>query len=265
MLTKIASTIDCIRYFLGAHGGSLTQKLSLLVKMRRNLKRVPTLTSFREQLVMLTMLLRLPRSVPGVVVECGAFQGGTTVNLSLACRMLERQLYVFDSFAGFPEVRPEDRRHTLVVRSEAHLYSTGGFASSQSAVEAAVARYGAREVCTFVPGFFDQTLPGFHQPVAFVYSDVDLRASEETCLRYLWPQLQDGCHFFTHEAPHLEIASVFYDSAFWNGKPPGLVGAGSGLGLYPNGQGFLSSNIGYTVKNPVMQRESVEGGLNHAH
>ena|SRR5450755_2234476 len=259
MLTAIASTADCIRCFLRARNGSLVEKATLLAKVRRNLKRVPTLTSFREQLVMLAMLLDLPRSLPGVVVECGAYKGGTTVNLSLVCQLLGRRLYVFDSFAGFPEVRPEDQRHTLVVGSEAHLYSTGAFNSSQNEVEATIARYGSREACTLVPGFFDQTLPEFHQPVAFVYSDVDLRASEETCLRYLWPQLQDGCHFFTHEAPHLEIASVFYDSAFWNGKPPGLVGAGSGLGLYPSGQGFLSSNIGYTVKNPIIHRESIEG------
>jgi hypothetical protein len=260
MLTAIATTAECLRYFFRACNGSLAQKAELLASLHRNRRRVPTLTGFREQLVMLGMLLRLPPSVPGVVVECGAYQGGTTVNLSLACQLLGRQLYVFDSFAGFPEVRPEDRRHTLVVRSEAHIYSAGGFASSQSALEATIARYGAAEVCTLVPGFFEQTLPQFEQPVAFVYTDVDLRASEETCLRYLWPQLQDGCHFFTHEAPHLEIASVFYDPVFWNGKPPGLVGAGSGLGLSPNGQGFLSSDIGYTVKNPKFRRESIEGG-----
>jgi O-methyltransferase len=260
MLTAIASTIDCVGCLFRARNGSLVQKAALLANVRRNLKRVATMTSFREQLVMLAMLLDLPRSVPGVVVECGAYKGGTTVNLSLACRLLGRQLYVFDSFAGFPEVCPEDQRHTLIVKSEAHVYSTGGFAASRSVVDSALARYGAREVCTLVPGFFDQTLPQFHQPVAFVYSDVDLRASEETCLRYLWPLLQDGCQFFTHEAPHLEIASVFYDSAFWNGKPPGLVGAGSGLGLYPNGRGFLGSAIGYTVKNPTMLRESIERG-----
>jgi O-methyltransferase len=260
MLTTIASTAECLRYFFRARNGSLAQKTALLASLHRNRRRVSTFTGFLEQLVMLATLLDLPSSVPGVVVECGAYRGGTTVNLSLACQILGRQLYVFDSFAGFPEVAPEDQRHTLVVKSEAHLYSTGGFASSLSAVEAAIARYGAAEVCTLVPGFFEQTLPHFQQPVAFVYTDVDLRASEETCLRYLWPQLQDGCHFFTHEAPHVEIAGLFYDPAFWNGKPPGLVGAGSGLGLYPNGQGFLYSNIGYTVKNPMMQRESIEGG-----
>jgi O-methyltransferase len=260
MLTAIASTTDCVRHLFRSRNGTFAQKVALLARVRRNLRRVTSLTGFREQLVMLARLLDLPSSVPGVIVECGAYKGGTTVNLSLVCRILGRQLYVFDSFAGFPEVGAEDRRHLLVVKSEAHLYSGGSFASSQAAVEAATARWGAREVCVFVPGFFEQTLPHFRQPIAFVYSDVDLRASEETCLRYLWPHLQDGCYFFTHEAPHIEIASVFYDSVFWNGKPPGLVGAGSGLGLYPNGQGFLGSAIGYTVKNPTIVRESIEQG-----
>ncbi|MGA9389644.1 MAG: TylF/MycF/NovP-related O-methyltransferase [Candidatus Sulfotelmatobacter sp.] len=259
MLTAISSTIGCLGYFFRARNGTFLQKAALLARVRRNLRRVPSLTNFREQLVILATLLDLPSSIAGVVVECGAFQGGTTVNLSLACRMLGRQLYVFDSFAGLPEASPEDSRHTLLASSEAHLYAAGAFACSKKSVEAAIARWGASEVCTLVPGYFEHTLPHFCQPTAFVYSDVDLRASEETCLRYLWPQLQDGCHFFTHEASHSEIASVFYDSAFWNGKPPGLVGAGSGLGLYPNGQGFLGSAIGYTVKNPAALRESIYG------
>jgi hypothetical protein len=260
MLTALASTLECVRSLLRARNGTWAQKLVLLANVRRNLRHVSSLTGFREQLILLAMLMDLPASVPGVVVECGAYKGGTTVNLSLACRLLGRRLYVFDSFAGFPEVRPDDTRHTLMVKSEAHLYHTGGFASSKNQVEEAIARWGASEVCTLVSGFFEQTMPHFQQPVAFVYSDVDLRASEETCLRYLWPQLQNGCHFFTHEAPHFEIASVFYDSAFWNGKPPGLVGAGCGLGLYPNGQGFLGSALGYTIKNPAILREWLERG-----
>lgn len=32
-------------------------------------------------------------------------------------------------------------------------------------------------------------------------------------------------------------------------KPPGLIGAGSGLGLLPAAGGF-GSDLGYTVKNP---------------
>ena len=38
---------------------------------------------------------------------------------------------------------------------------------------------------------------------------VDLKDSLMTCLRYLWPLLEDRCCVFTHEASHMEIASLF--------------------------------------------------------
>ena len=40
--------------------------------------------------------------------------------------------------------------------------------------------------------------------------------SLKTCLKYLWPLLADGGYFFTHEAPHQEIAAVFFDEDWWH-------------------------------------------------
>jgi hypothetical protein len=56
---------------------------------------------------------------------------------------------------------------------------------------------------------------------------------------------------FTDEAHHFEIASLFVDRQWWGSEigaePPGLVGAGNGLGLFLQEGGF-SSSLGYTVK-----------------
>jgi hypothetical protein len=83
--------------------------------------------------------------------------------------------------------------------------------------------------------------------------DVDLRQSLEVCLNHLWPRLSDGCYLFTHEAAHREIASLFFDDAWWRlnlGCPaPGLVGAGSGLELLPV-DGSFRSDLAYTIKGP---------------
>ncbi len=116
-----------------------------------------------------------------------------------------------------------------------------------------ISKYGVINICNFNVGYFEYTLPNFKKKCAFVFLDVDLRDSLETCLKYLWPLLQDGCYLYTHKAPHREIASLFFDKDWWhnsvNSDPPGLVGAGTGLGLHPESGGF-KSHLGYTVKNP---------------
>ena len=104
----------------------------------------------------------------------------------------------------------------------------------------------------FHAGYFEATLPGFEKPCVFVFADVDLRESLESCVEQLWPLLADGSSFYTHEATHMEIASLFFEREWWqspDGEPPGLVGAGTGLGLIPRAGGF-GSPLGYAVKSP---------------
>jgi hypothetical protein len=108
-------------------------------------------------------------------------------------------------------------------------------------------------VCDFHVGYFEQTLPAFDTPCVFVFADVDLVSSLSTCLRHLWPRLDDGGFFYTHEAAHMESARLFFDRKWWREalgvEPPGLVGAGTGLGLIPAPGGFRSA-LGYTAKTP---------------
>ena len=229
----------------------LTKKVILLARMIRNNVRIVSASTFLEHIAMATSILNTPRSVAGNVVECGTYKGGSAANLSLVCALCDRTLDVFDSFAGLPEPSEGDRAHTLLGRAEVHTYESGSWAGSLDEVKAAIARYGSIEVCRFHVGFFDQTLPNFSDPCIQVFADVDLTDSLQTCLRYLWPLLADGGFFYAHEATHLEIAGLFFDKEWWRdalgASAPGLVGAGTGLGLIPAPGGFRSS-IGYTVK-----------------
>lgn len=235
------------------YGVGAWTKLVLAGRMIRNNRRIQTGSTFLEHLVIATRILNVPRDVDGAVVECGCYKGGSTANLSLVASLCDRPLHVFDSFEGMPEVNEVDREHVLVHSERVHTYEQGSWNASLAEARRNIATYGDLSVCTFHVGYFEETMPDFETPVAAAFLDVGLRTSAETCLAHLWPLLQDGCWLFTHEAKHVEMASLFFDREWWHAtldsEPPGLVGAGSGLGLHPGPNGF-SSLLGYAVKSP---------------
>lgn len=200
---------------------------------------------------MAAQLLGMPEHISGCVVECGSFHGGSTANLSLAAALARRELHVFDSFAGLPAPQDRDSAHRIPHLSTVHTYEAGMYSGSELEVRANVERHGQINICHFHKGWFEETLPDFQEPVVLAFLDVDLRSSLETCVRALWPLLVPGGTLFVHEAPHLEISSLFFDELWWrehlDAPAPGLVGAGCGLGLTPGVAGWRSW-IGYAVK-----------------
>ena len=236
-----------------AYGVDLPTKLLLVARMARNNLRIPTGSSFVEHLVIATKALRIPAEQEGCLVECGAYKGGSTANLSLVAALCDRELVVFDSFEGMPEPEADDRQHVLIASEQRHTYETDAWSAPLSAVKANIGRYGELSACRFEAGYFEETMPAFDEPVALAFLDVGLRSSAETAIEALWPLLADGSYLFTHEAKHMEIATLFFESEWWANRldesPPGLVGAGSGLGLHPGDNGF-SSLLAYTIKAP---------------
>ena len=239
-----------------AYGVDRPAKLRLIVRMARTNLAVPTGSSFVEHLVIATKALRIPSDSDGVLVECGAYKGGSTANLSLVAALCGRELVVFDSFEGMPEPDDADREHLLIASGQRHTYDADAWAAPLSEVRANVDRYGELSACRFEAGYFAETMPAFEEPVALAFLDVGLRSSAETAIEELWPLLAEGSYLFTHEAKHMEIATLFFDREWWadrlDERPPGLVGAGSGLGLHPGDNGF-SSLLAYTIKAPASE------------
>ena len=246
------------------YGQTFLSKLLLAIKFYRNTKRIPTGTNFLEHLIMAAKILNIPKSTNGVIVECGAYKGSSTANLSLLAQITGRQLEVFDSFKGLPQPESLDKKHTLLDISQIHTYKKGAWSATLNEVKRNVRKYGSVDSVNFQPGYFDKTLPNVKQSVVFMFLDVDLKSSLEICLKYLWPNLQNGSYLFCHESQHLEIGSLFFDQNWWRKnlktKPPGLIGAGNGLGLFPKANG-AGSPLGYTIKNPPVNEFTIEEQL----
>lgn len=233
------------------YGVGLFTKLQFLAATIRNNVRVESASNFLYYLIMAGKVLRIPKDLPGDLVECGCFKGGSAVNLSRLAALTGRRLHLFDSFEGLPAPQAGDKEHLVLSELQFHTYEGGAYAGSLKEVQDNIRKYGVLDVCEFHKGFFNDTLPGFDAQLVFAYVDADLTSSVRDCLRYLWPLLQVGSYLFTDEAHHTEIAGLFYDPGWWaselHSTPPGLVGGGNGLGLLLHPGGFRSS-LGFTAK-----------------
>lgn len=164
----------------------------------------------RQILDFVIAILRAPRDIPGVIIEAGCFRGVSTAKFSLAAKLAGKQLVVLDSFQGIP---PNTEKHETYGRAVS--FDAGDYASSQSEVVRNITEYGDIESCRLVAGWFDDTLPNFHDPVAAVYLDVDLVSSTKTCLKYLWPLLNSGGMIFSQDGHLTRIQELFRDARFW--------------------------------------------------
>ena len=202
-------------------------RMKLALRMYRNTQRVFTGTSYKAHLAMAAKLLEMPPGSEGDVVECGCFRGGSTANLSLVCRIVGRRLIVFDSFEGLPAPTPGDRY--------ANDRTEGFLKAGLDEVRANVEKYGAIEVCEFRKGWFADTLPGLEGPVALCFLDVDYQASLHDCVLNLWPLLTERGYMFIDEYVFVDYCALFFSERYWrtyfDSDPPGLIGAGSGIGL----------------------------------
>lgn len=211
------------------------KKLRLGVRFFLNGIRIQTGTTYKTHLAMALKLFETPPEIAGDVIECGTWKGGSAANLSLACRIVGRKLRIFDSFAGLPAGEPLDR--------EAKWYKRGDYAGSLAEVSANIAKYGAPECCEYVRGWFSDTLPQLDRPVVLAFLDVDLEASLDCCVRYIYPHLTPTGHIFIDEVTGTDYCALFYSERWWRENfartPPGLIGAGVGLAL---GEFYIGPN-----------------------
>ena len=122
--------------------------------------------------------------VPGDVIETGTWRGGASILMRATLDTLgdEREVWVADSFAGFREdLRSED------------LAELDFLAVSLEEVKANFERLGLDRRVTFLPGYFEDTLPALERrPWAICRLDGDSYEATRVCLETLYPTLSPG-------------------------------------------------------------------------
>jgi O-methyltransferase len=151
-------------------------------------------------------------SVPGAIVEAGSFHGGSTAKLSLVAKLCSRSLDVFDSFEGMPENNEE---HGKSIYGREHHFPKGSHAVPFEEVKNNVARYGDASRAQYHKGFFSDTMPSFHEPVAAACVNVDLVQSTRDCYHNLYPLLSPGGIIISQDAHFPWIIELFNSDVFW--------------------------------------------------
>jgi len=206
-----------VRFLVQPHSRlSFAQRLSVIRRFYLISYAVASPHTQEEMLGVFEAVLSLPPDVRGCVVEAGSFKGGSTAKLSIAAKLAGRELVVFDSFEGMPEHSESYQQDAWGAEfHEGFSLAKGTYCGTLDEVRGNVQRFGHLEVCRFVKGWFDQTMPHFHEPVAVGYLDVDLASSTRSCLKYLYPLLAAGGVLFSQDGHFPMVREALDDDAFW--------------------------------------------------
>jgi hypothetical protein len=135
----------------------------------------------------------LTEGVPGDFIETGVWRGGCCIlmrGVLAATGVLDRKVFVADSFEGLPPPNPE----AFPKDESLHLEGIAELAVSLEQVKANFERYGLLDdQVVFVKGWFSQTLPVLEAgPFALIRLDGDLYESTYLALETLYPKVSKG-------------------------------------------------------------------------
>jgi O-methyltransferase len=169
------------------------------------------------------------RGVPGAIVECGVWRGGSMMAAALTLLRLgvtDRELYLYDTFAGMPPpsevdtTRSGERATDLLAEhaedEDSHIWAIASLAD----VRAAVLSVGYPEQrIHFVEGLVEDTLPAAAPAeVALLRLDTDWYQSTKHELEQLYPRLAPGGVLILDDYGHWQGARQAVDEYFGDNR-----------------------------------------------
>jgi hypothetical protein len=141
----------------------------------------------------------LDRNIPGDIVECGVWRGGSSLLAALimkARNIRDRQLYLYDTFRGMPtptEFDVDKRGNTGFEMMEKYGDDVGWCYALLDDVKAAFSAYNFDFAINFIEGDVIETLPKI-KPETISVLRLDTDWYESTALEFdlLYPRLSTG-------------------------------------------------------------------------
>ena len=179
----------------------------------------------------------IARSIPGALVECGVWRGGSVlamIHQLQALGVTDRDIYLYDTFEGMTEPTEKDTssydppaletwQHDSShgVKSWANLFNSEIF--NESDVVALIRETGyPQERLHFVKGRVEDTIPGVKpDAIAVLRLDTDWYESTRHELIHLYPLLQMGGVLIIDDYGHWDGARIAVDEYF--GESPLLL------------------------------------------
>lgn len=205
-----------------------------------------TMLSYSALCEMYDVIRRVDKSsVPGAIVEMGCWSGGCGAFMSWTTKKnaSDRQVWLFDSFEGLPELAEEDsewaKRADLKIKEkdQKEIKSIGSYSTTEEKVQMALKALDATEKVHVVKGWFQNSVPGVQSqigPIAVLRLDGDLYESTKYCLEALYDQVSpngiividdyhlEGCRralyefFYTRNiSPNVHNNNLFGGRAFF--------------------------------------------------
>jgi O-methyltransferase len=165
------------------------------------------------------------RGVPGAIVECGVWRGGSMMAAALTLLRLgvtDRELYLYDTFAGMPPpseadttrsgVRAADLLAEHAGEEDSHIWAIASLSDVCAAVLST--RYPEQRI-HLVEGLVEDTLPAeAPEEIALLRLDTDWYRSTKHELEQLYPRLAPGGVLIIDDYGHWQGARRAVDEYF---------------------------------------------------
>lgn len=183
----------------------------------------------RAELAVLLRCLKevIGRHVPGDVVELGCYKGETSVELARLLRQLapDRQLWVYDSFAGLPPKTPADESPLGM------QFQAGELPATKREVVQRLRAAGFAEVRVKKAWFQELTSQDVPETICLAFLDGDFYESIDDSLRLVWDHLSPGALVVVDDYANPALPGAARAVDAWLEKHPASFSVEQSLGI----------------------------------